>query len=137
MNSYEGKRFTENWKMAKVKKDLSSNKIISTILRISSSVSIFLMAFGLGLFLLKNNDFGSVSSYHGMGFRNALTGARDFNPLALMNLGIVVLLATPFLRVMGAIFSFLVVDNDRKYTLVSLGVLIIITLSLFIPGLKG
>jgi|GEM_PF-980717 len=108
------------------------NRIVGRILYLGSVVSILLMAAGLVLYLLKS---APGEGERILGFRQALAGAWAFEPLALMNLGIIVLLLTPFLRVIGAFLSFLLVEKDFTYALISLGVLIILTVSLILPGL--
>ncbi len=109
------------------------NKIIAGILRLGSVVSIVFMAAGLVLFLAAGGSLPEVSV---IGFRQALAGVPAFDPVALMTLGIVVLLFTPVFRVAGALFSFLLLEKDLTYALISLGVLLILATSLFIPGFK-
>ncbi len=112
---------------------VSINKIIVTVLRWGSGVSIILMAAGLGLFLI--NGCSAANTYF-TGFHQVLTGVLAFDPAALMTGGIICLLLTPFLRVAGAFLSFLLIEKDKPYALISLGVLIILVISLFIPELK-
>lgn len=71
-----------------------------------------------------------------MGLRQALAGAVGLEPVALMTLGILVLLLTPFLRVVAVFFSFMLIEKDFRYTLVSMGVLMVLAASLVIPGIK-
>ncbi len=106
------------------------NRVIVNILRFGSTVSVFLMLTGLFLFLAREY---SIQEYRNMGIRQAAAGALALEPVALMTLGILVLLLTPLFRVVGALFSFLLVEKDRKYALVALGVLIMLSLSLFFP----
>ena len=110
-----------------------TNKTTVTILRVVSVVSIGLMGAGLGLFLAGGQ---TIAGAHFMGFRRAFSGALSLQPVALMTMGIIILLVTPSIRVIGALFSFLFVEKDVRYALISLGVLVILAASLFIPGLK-
>lgn len=110
------------------------NRIISMVLVVSSGVSMLLMAAGLGLFLVKQEPV--FSGARAVGLTEALTGALHLEPLALMALGIIILISTPFLRVIGVFFSFWFIEKDKVYALISLGVLAILTVSLFVPGIK-
>ena len=114
----------------------AANKIISNILRLSSGLSILLMTGGLVLFLFRSGMAVKIPIVRILGFIPALTGSLSLEPLSLMTLGIIVLIATPYFRVVGAFLSFLFIEKDRKYTLISFGVLLILTTSLFVPGIK-
>ena len=110
-----------------------ANRTTVAVLRIVSVISIGLMGAGLGLFLAGDQ---TVTGAHFMGFRQAFSGALFLQPVALMTMGIIILLVTPSIRVISALFSFLFVEKDVRYALISLGVLVILAASLFIPGLK-
>ena len=110
-----------------------TNKTTVTILRIVSVISIGLMGAGLGLFLAGGQ---TITGVHFMGFRQAFSGALFLQPVALMTMGMIILLITPSIRVIGALFSFLFVEKDVPYALISLGVLLILAASLFVPGVK-
>jgi uncharacterized membrane protein len=56
----------------------------------------------------------------------------DFRPRLLVSLGIVVLMLTPFLRVLASVFFFLAVMKNWKYTLFTSIVLVVLTYSLFL-----
>jgi uncharacterized membrane protein len=56
----------------------------------------------------------------------------DFRPRLLISLGIVVLMLTPFLRVLASVFFFLAVMKNWKYTLFTSIVLVVLTYSLFL-----
>jgi uncharacterized membrane protein len=53
-------------------------------------------------------------------------------PRLFVNLGIAVLMLTPFLRVMASVVYFMIVLNNRKYTFFTLMVLLVLTYSLFL-----
>lgn len=112
---------------------IGANRTTVTILRIVSVISIGLMGAGLVLFLAGGQ---TIAGAHFMGFRRVFSGALSFQPVALMTMGIMILLVTPSIRVIGALFSFLFVEKDVRYALISLGVLVILAASLFIPGVK-
>jgi uncharacterized membrane protein len=54
---------------------------------------------------------------------------KERNPLAFLNLGILVMMFTPLFRVMTAGFSFFL-EKDYKYVLIACGVLIILLVSI-------
>jgi uncharacterized membrane protein len=62
--------------------------------------------------------------------KQILAGAVQFRGRALIQLGLVLLLATPVARVIFAVIGF-TVEKDRMYTAVSLLVLIILLVSIF------
>ncbi len=112
---------------------MNVNRIIANILRLGSVISAILMLAGLFLFLVKGYP---QQEAHILGFPQALAGSLALEPVALMTLGIVILLLTPLLRVVGAFFAFLLFEKDWKYALISLGVLLILSASLFVPGVR-
>jgi len=109
-------------------------KIIAGALSWAAGLSVLLMTTGLGLLLVKGepanfrNDVTGPLAY--------LAGAAALEPHAIMGLGILVLLSTPVVGVLAAAISFLLIERDTKYALISLGVLVILVLSFFIPGFK-
>ena len=117
-------------------KKSKADKAISTVLKISSGFSIALMVSGLALFLSRGRQAGLTSDVRTTGLTEALTGIFQLDPVAFMTLGILILISTPLLRVAGAFFSFWLVEKDKVFALISLGVLIILAASLFVPGIK-
>ncbi len=109
------------------------NRVISLVLKVSSGLSMFLMAVGLVLFLSKPEQMSSRTGE--VPFREVLAGALQLEPLEMMTLGIIILISTPFLRVAGAFFSFLFIERDKVFGFVALGVLAVLVFGLFIPGL--
>lgn len=61
-----------------------------------------------------------------------LAGHGAVRPRLFINLGIAVLMLTPFLRVMASVVYFMIVLNNRKYTFFTLMVLLVLTYSLFL-----
>lgn len=94
----------------------SLNKIIEAFLRWSSAASLLLMAAGLIVFFI-----GGPESM--------------WQPGAVMAAGVILLVAIPFLRVAGQCISFLYVDRDVKYALLSLGLLAILAVGLVLSRL--
>jgi uncharacterized membrane protein len=58
--------------------------------------------------------------------------SHDLRPRVLVNMGIVVLMLTPFIRVLASVFYFALVDRNWKYTLFTGFVLSVLTYSLFL-----
>ncbi len=115
-------------------KSMHINRILAVLLRTGSALSVVLMAAGLALALAADEGLEGQRAV-GQGFLQVITGVMAFKPMAVMTLGILVLLFTPFLRVIAAFLSFLLIEKDIKYSLISFGVLLIMTLSLLVPGL--
>lgn len=113
-----------------------TNKAISTVLKICSGFSVTLMALGLALFLSKGNQADLSADIRVAGLSEALTGIVQLDPVALMTIGIFILIATPFVRVAWESFSFWFIEKDKVYALISLGVLIILSAGLFVPGIR-
>ena len=61
-----------------------------------------------------------------------LAALGHFRPRLLVNMGIVVLMLTPFFRVLASVVYFLVVLKNWKYTAFTLFVLLVLTGSLFL-----
>jgi uncharacterized membrane protein len=59
-------------------------------------------------------------------------GAPDLRPRVLVNLGIGVLLLTPYLRVLASLVYFAIIEHDRKYTVFTAFVLAVLTYSLLL-----
>jgi uncharacterized membrane protein len=66
-------------------------------------------------------------------FGGIIHSAASFNSLGLMQLGLLLLIATPIARVAMAVIGF-ALERDRLYTVVSLIVLAILTFSLIHAG---
>jgi uncharacterized membrane protein len=62
--------------------------------------------------------------------RLALSG--QFRPRLLVNLGLVVLMLTPFARVLASVLFFAFAERNWKYTLITLFVLLVLSYSLFL-----
>ncbi|WP_418791708.1 DUF1634 domain-containing protein [Phosphitispora sp. TUW77] len=109
------------------------NRILEILLRAGSVLSIVLMAGGMVLLLASDGGLNE-QRLEGHGFVQLIAGVIALNPIDIMTFGILVLLFTPLLRVIGAFFSFLI-KKDIKYSVISFGVLLIMILGLLVPGL--
>ena len=58
--------------------------------------------------------------------------SRAFRPRLFLNMGIAVLMLTPFVRVLASVFYFAFVEHNWKYTLFTAFVLTVLTYSLFL-----
>ena len=101
---------------------------IAAVLRYGSSTSTAVMAVALVLGLLRRGGKlvrPGVAASPGMLLRQAL----EFDPAGLAELGILLLLLTPVLRVVIAVLAF-ALERDTKYVLISLGVLAVMVFSI-------
>lgn len=62
----------------------------------------------------------------------ALVSGSDFGPRTLVNMGIALLLLTPFIRVLASMVFFAVEERSVKYTLFTLFVAVVLAYSLFL-----
>jgi uncharacterized membrane protein len=63
-------------------------------------------------------------------FATIRTGLIEARPIAIAQAGLLVLIATPVVRVMASVVAF-VLERDRLYAAITLGVLTILLVSLF------
>jgi uncharacterized membrane protein len=66
-----------------------------------------------------------------LSFKQILDGLRTGSPASFLGLGILLLIATPVLRVVGSLFEF-VTTRDWRYAFVTSLVLLILTISIYI-----
>ncbi|KPL04107.1 MAG: hypothetical protein AMJ73_04695 [candidate division Zixibacteria bacterium SM1_73] len=88
----------------------------------------FLLVGLLALLLFAKIPAGGVESKP-LSFSLFFSQVKEKNPLAFVNLGILVMMLTPLFRVITAGFSFFL-EKDYKYVLVASGVLIILLTSI-------
>lgn len=109
--------------------------MVSTVLLVGVSLSAALIAIGFagsfaagwdGSMLGSAVSSASPTDFGGLGSR--LTG---LEPLAIAQLGLIVLLATPVLRVASSVVGF-ALEGDRLYTGVTLVVLAVLLASIFV-----
>ena len=63
-------------------------------------------------------------------FSDVGTGLRELRPIAFAQAGLLVLIATPVVRVMASVVAF-VLERDRLYAAITIAVLAILLVSLF------
>lgn len=102
-------------------------RAIALVLRYGALISTVIMALGLTLMLLRG-PAGSLTFHRirpGMLFQKLA----QFDPAALTEFGILLLLFTPILRIVVAVISF-ALERETKYVLISLGVLAVVLVSI-------
>ncbi len=114
---------------------------ISYILIIGVLVSVAIEAFGIVSYYSSNRNLSIVFqpsfalkgtdffSYAGSVFQGILVGT--WTPLQILGLGIILLMITPYLRVVASVIYFGLVKN-AKYLFITLFVLVILTASLLV-----
>jgi uncharacterized membrane protein len=112
--------------------------LIGYILLVGVLLSVALLAIG---FIWRWERSGNLRFQHtivGMNFFEfVLTSLRqmashDLRPRVMVNMGIAVLMLTPFVRVLASVFYFALVQRNWKYTLFTGFVLSVLTYSLFL-----
>lgn len=97
------------------------NRYVSLILKIGTYSSVLILLLGLLLLIF----FPSLKETKPLPFFKLISELLDLNPYAFINLGALVLIFTPVLRVIVAIISFSL-EKDVKYIWISTGVLLIL-----------
>jgi len=98
---------------------------VSSILLIGSFCAAALLFLGLGLLFLQGYSPGYQKSSPHPSFSTLAPLLSKGDPTAVISLGILVMMFTPFLRVVVAGFSFLA-ERDFKYALIAFGVMLIL-----------
>ena len=118
------------------------NIVLGNTLQIGVILSALVIAAGLVLFLLRYSsaDASAYIAYnpdkvpHGdfsVGLSSIASGLVSLNPFSVIELGLLILLATPVTRVFLSILLFHF-EGDRKYVYITLGVLSILLFSIFV-----
>ena len=121
--------------------DRDLQKIIGTLLRIGV-VSASIIAFIGGVIYLSVHGMESMPDYSKFHsepaiyttFSGIINGAFSFNARGIMQLGVVVLIMTPIMRIICSLFSF-AIEKDRMYVVITFVVLCVILFSMF-AGVK-
>jgi len=104
---------------------------VTLILRIGSYSAFILLILGMVLFLITSQDLALSSRQLPLPVKELLLSLSRVHPQGVINLGLLVLMFTPMLTVLVALLSFLKLKNLR-YTLISLGVFLILFAGLMI-----
>ena len=101
------------------------NELIHRLLIVGLIISTSLMLIGLGLDLFLHR----ATPKNTLGLIEALQQAADMNPSGFLTLGILVLIATPILRVIGSVLAF-IYERDRRYAFITFMVFTIVMVSI-------
>jgi uncharacterized membrane protein len=101
---------------------------IALVLRYGSLLATIVMALGLTLFFVRG-EITALPQFHRITARHLLTRLIRFDPAAVTESGILLLLFTPIFRILVALVTF-ALERDYKYVWISLGVLSIVLLSI-------
>jgi uncharacterized membrane protein len=116
-------------------------ELVSGVLIVGVVTSAILMAAAFGAALLVGWD-GSLRGLPPTGaaptdFSAIVQGVLELRPIALAQAGLLVLLATPVLRVAASVVAF-ALERDRLYVGITLAVLAILLLSIFgVSAVRG
>jgi len=116
-------------------KDTDMQHIIGWILRGGVAVSMTVVVIGGVFFIYRHGE--SVSDFHVFkgipdfigSPKKVLLSTLQLHGLAIIQLGIALLIATPVLRVVFAAIGF-ILEKDRLYTMISIIVLLVIIVSM-------
>ena len=107
--------------------------MVSLVLTVGVAISATLMAAGFLMALIvgwQGSLLGSVSGAT-TDFSNLQMRLASLEPLAISQLGLLVLLATPVARVAASVVGF-ALEGDRLYTAITISVLAILLASIFV-----
>ena len=99
-------------------------RMVSRILMIGIAISVTLMVIGLAIGFFD----GQGMPKHVVPLADLRSLLRTFDPAAYLSLGLLVLIATPFVRVLGSVIAF-AREGDRRYVLITAVVLAVMCLS--------
>jgi uncharacterized membrane protein len=112
--------------------------LVGYILLAGILLSVALLAVGFVWRWLRVGNLRFEHSIVGMNFFEFISStlrqmaSRAFRPRLFLNMGIAVLMLTPFVRVLASVFYFAFVEHNWKYTLFTAFVLTVLTYSLFL-----
>lgn len=96
--------------------------VIASVLRYGSIISTVVMALGVALVFVRG---GAKTLPQALSVGNLFMKALELDPLGVTQLGILLLLLTPVLRVLVAVITF-GLERDFRYALISAGVFLIV-----------
>jgi uncharacterized membrane protein len=102
---------------------------VGNILLIGSYAAAFLLVAGLLMLLFFSQTLTAQLESKPLSLSLFFSHVKQKNPLAFLNLGILVMMLTPLFRVITAGFSFFL-EKDYKYFLIALGILVILLTSI-------
>ncbi len=118
------------------------NVVISDVLKYGVMISAVLIGLGVAILFLHTpqalpsttgqllaNDYGKPT----LDLSQLLGGVAGANPIFIIQLGLIVLLATPVARVAASVLMF-AAEKDRLYVAITLFVLVVLLFGLFVVG---
>lgn len=105
-----------------------ADRAIALVLRYGSLLATVIMALGLTLLFVRGK-VTPLPQFHRIAVRILFSRLVQFDPAAVTELGILLLMLTPIFRVIVAVLTF-ALEREYKYVLISLGVLVVVLLSI-------
>jgi uncharacterized membrane protein len=102
---------------------------VGNILLIGSYAAALLLVVGLLMLMFFSRTAAEQMESKPLSFSLFFSHLKEKNPIALLNLGILVMMLTPLFRVITAGFSFFL-EKDYKYVVIASGILIILLASI-------
>jgi uncharacterized membrane protein len=112
---------------AEVREQRDINEVVHSMLIVGLVVSTFLMVIGIILEIAHHQDLPSAEPDVG----DILTRVLALRPSGFLGLGLLVLLATPMLRVAGSIIAF-AIERDWRFAGITFLVLMVVIASIFL-----
>lgn len=112
--------------------------LVGVILLTGVLLSVALLLVGFVWRWMREGNLRFEHSIAGMNFFEFISstlrqmGSHAFRPRLFLNMGIAVLMLTPFVRVLASVFYFAFVERNSKYTLFTAFVLSVLIYSLFL-----
>jgi uncharacterized membrane protein len=98
---------------------------VSTIILVGSFCAAGMLILGWGMLFFHALPQDYLSSLVGSSFSDIFSNLFRGEPTAIINLGILLMMLTPFMRVVVAVLSFLW-EKDFKYAAIAFGVMVIL-----------
>lgn len=115
-------------------KDTDMQVVIGWVLRTGVLISMLVVAFGGVLYIYRHgHEIPDYTQFKGVpefvNPRGIIGGILDFRGRAIIQAGIILLIATPIMRIVFSALGF-ILEKDHLYTFISLLVLVIILISM-------
>ena len=107
--------------------EVRSELAISRVLRYGALISTLIMAAGVLLRIFRGHGGGGGAGF--VHLQDLFPQVLQLDPVAVTELGVLLLLFTPVARIFVAVVTF-AIERDMKYTLISLGVLAVVLFSI-------
>lgn len=105
------------------------NRYIRIVLMVGMLSSVVTMIIGLVMLGFSEGTWENVP----LSLSGIVEGIAHGNPIAVIDLGILMLIATPLARVIAALIAF-ALGRETKFVMVALGVLTVVAIAVFVGG---